>query len=77
MLGTPPTDIKGNPYNHDDMGLGAMLNFLSWPPQEERILKSGDSLTILPFTAYSVTGSGNFEYKDSEAIDDEVSFSLP
>lgn len=75
-LGTPPTDIKGNPHNHDDLGYGAMLNFLSWPPQQEKILTTGDQLTILPFTAYSVS-DGDFEYEDSEVIDDEVSFPMP
>ena len=63
ILGTPPTDIKiGNDgFNHDDLGWGAMMNFLSFPPQRSIELSFGESYLIPSFVAYRVRGEYRFE----------------
>ena len=58
FIGTPKTNIKTGKdgYNHNDLGHGAMLNFMSWPPQQKTILPERESISIEPFTAYFVKG---------------------
>ncbi len=74
-LGIPPVDIKTGTlgYNHNDLGYGALLNFLSWPPREKIFLSKGKTLIINPFSPYRPYGNCSI----SPDTNDKVKFLIP
>ncbi len=68
-IGVPATKIKTGEdgFNHRDLALGALCNFLSWPPSNRKILMKGERLKLEAFTAYRIQGEFELEGDFSEA----------
>ncbi len=73
-IGTPATGFKtgDDGFNHDDLGLGALVNFMCWPPQRLVTLNAGDEFTIKSFVAYNIKAFGVYSIKGF--YDGEIKF---
>jgi len=60
--------------NYYDLGLAALLHFLSFPPMQKVILTGGNSLEIEPLVVYRLAAVKKTYYSELNNLD---SFTLP